>query len=58
YGMGGRILTKADVYSYGVLVLETLTEKSPTDSMFASRLTLSSWVLDSFPNGLRYVVAP
>ncbi|KAH9319046.1 hypothetical protein KI387_020815, partial [Taxus chinensis] len=58
YGMGGRISTKGDVYSYGVLVLETLTEKSPTDSMFASGLTLPSWVSDSFPNRLRDVVAP
>ncbi|KAH9288796.1 hypothetical protein KI387_032913 [Taxus chinensis] len=58
YGMGGRISTKGDVYSYGMLVLETLTEKSPTDSMFSSGLTLSSWVSDSFPNQLRDVVAP
>ncbi|GLJ14420.1 hypothetical protein SUGI_0233020 [Cryptomeria japonica] len=57
YGMGGRISVKGDVYSYGVVVLETLTEKRPTNPMFGSGLTLPAWVSQSFPHSLGDVVA-
>ncbi|GLJ14421.1 hypothetical protein SUGI_0233070 [Cryptomeria japonica] len=57
YGMGGRISVKGDVYSYGVVVLETLTEKRPTNPMFCSGLTLPAWVSQSFPHSLEDVVA-
>ncbi|GLJ14414.1 hypothetical protein SUGI_0232930 [Cryptomeria japonica] len=57
YGMGGRISVKGDVYSYGVVVLEMLTQKRPTDPMFANGLTLSEWVSHSFPHSLKDIVA-
>ena len=31
YGLEGMISAKGDVYSYGVLLMETLTRKKPTN---------------------------
>ncbi|KAL6009207.1 hypothetical protein ACLOJK_022434 [Asimina triloba] len=40
YGMGGKASITGDVYSYGILALEMLTGKGPTDGMFENNLTL------------------
>ncbi|KAK4277850.1 hypothetical protein QN277_015782 [Acacia crassicarpa] len=40
YGEGGPVTAKGDIYSYGVLLLELLTGKKPTDSMFGEHLSL------------------
>eukprot|EP01018_Ginkgo_biloba_P012586 Gb_34148 [translate_table: standard] len=58
YGLGGRMSTKGDVYSYGVLLLEMITQKRPTDEMFAGGLTLAGWVLEAFPCRLEQVIEP
>jgi hypothetical protein len=51
---------KGDVYSYGILVLETITGKKPTDPLFSeegqSGSTLQSWVGDAFPDRLLEVI--
>jgi hypothetical protein len=54
YGIGGRLSLKGDVYSYGILLLETITGKRPTDPVFCS--TLQSWVGDAFPDRLLEVI--
>lgn len=46
-GSEGIISIKGDVYSYGILLVETFTKKKPTDEMFAGEVTLKSWVEDS-----------
>ncbi|XP_031475125.1 LRR receptor-like serine/threonine-protein kinase EFR [Nymphaea colorata] len=46
FGMSGKVSTKADVYSYGVLLLETFTRRKPTDPMFAGDFSLIQWVAD------------
>ncbi|KNA07539.1 hypothetical protein SOVF_170860 [Spinacia oleracea] len=34
YGLGAEASPKADIYSYGILLLELMTSKRPTDNMF------------------------
>ncbi|XP_047306617.1 putative receptor-like protein kinase At3g47110 [Impatiens glandulifera] len=40
YGLGSEMSMKGDVYSYGVLLLEMLTGKRPTDLMFVDGLNI------------------
>ncbi|XP_072971206.1 uncharacterized protein [Typha angustifolia] len=44
YGYGGKASTKGDVYSFGIVVLEMVTGKRPTDDMFKDGLRLQRWV--------------
>ncbi|EYU40944.1 hypothetical protein MIMGU_mgv1a022927mg [Erythranthe guttata] len=50
YGLGGLVSTRCDVYSYGVMVMETFTRKRPSDDMFNGDLTLKNWVQSSLNN--------
>ncbi|EEF35319.1 serine-threonine protein kinase, plant-type, putative [Ricinus communis] len=47
YGSEGIVSVRGDVYSYGVLLMETFTQKKPTDKMFTEQLSLKSWVEQS-----------
>ncbi|KAK9989804.1 hypothetical protein SO802_030043 [Lithocarpus litseifolius] len=49
YGSQGTISTRGDVYSYGILLMETFTKKSPTDEMFTEEMNLKDWVKQSIP---------
>ncbi|CAA0829161.1 Probable LRR receptor-like serine/threonine-protein kinase [Striga hermonthica] len=46
YGSGGRVSTSADVYSYGILLLEMFTSKKPTDDVFNEEMSMKEWVLE------------
>ncbi|KAL6318141.1 hypothetical protein AAG906_035646 [Vitis piasezkii] len=58
YGLGGKPTTSGDVYSYGVMLLEMFTGKSPTHESFLGGLTLAQWVQSAFPTNVRQVVDP
>jgi len=44
YGMGLEISTAGDVYSYGVILLEMITGRRPTDGPFEGGLSLHGLV--------------
>lgn len=44
YGMEGIVSAEGDVYSYGIMMMETFTRKRPTDEMFFGEINLRSWV--------------
>lgn len=58
YGMGRQISTGGDVYSFGVLLLEMLTGKRPTDDMFVDDLSLHKFVDSMFPERVAEILDP
>ncbi|KAH7657433.1 Non-specific serine/threonine protein kinase protein, partial [Dioscorea alata] len=57
YGMGARASTWGDVYSYGILLLEMLTGKRPTDE-FPENQSLREFVKMAFPRQILNVIEP
>ncbi|GLT30536.1 hypothetical protein SLA2020_053300 [Shorea laevis] len=43
YGLGSEVSIHGDKYSYGILVLEMMTGKKPTDSLFEGGFTLHNY---------------
>lgn len=54
--MGRTTSTKGDVYSFGILVLEIVTGKKPTDDMFVGGLSLPKWVKSHYHGQLEKVI--
>ncbi|XP_031099218.1 probable LRR receptor-like serine/threonine-protein kinase At3g47570 [Ipomoea triloba] len=58
YGMGSDLSTFGDMYSYGILLLEIFTSKSPTSDIFNNGLTLHNYVRMSMPEQVTEIVDP
>uniref|UniRef100_A0A7N2RCC8 non-specific serine/threonine protein kinase n=1 Tax=Quercus lobata TaxID=97700 RepID=A0A7N2RCC8_QUELO len=58
YGLGSEVSTKGDVYSYGILLLEMITGKRPTDSVFEGGLNLHNYASMAIPDGVMEVMDP
>ncbi|KAG8365056.1 hypothetical protein BUALT_Bualt18G0063300 [Buddleja alternifolia] len=50
YGWEGLVSPRCDVYSYGIMLIETFTRKRPSDDMFGQDFSLRIWVERSLPN--------
>ncbi|KAM3393885.1 hypothetical protein P3S68_002886 [Capsicum galapagoense] len=54
YGLDGLVSAKCDIYSYGVMLLETFTRRKPNE--FEGDLSLKQWVSFSLPDAVMDVV--
>nr|GEZ12730.1 protein kinase-like domain-containing protein [Tanacetum cinerariifolium] len=50
YGLGSEMTVSGDVYSFGILLLEVMTRKKPTDDIFDEGLTLHKYAYNALPN--------
>ncbi|CAJ2646889.1 unnamed protein product [Trifolium pratense] len=58
YGMGSEVSTCGDMYSFGILVLEMLTGRRPTDETLEDGKNLHNFVWISFPDNLIKILDP
>ncbi|GKV33883.1 hypothetical protein SLEP1_g42329 [Rubroshorea leprosula] len=58
YGMSLKISKAGDVYSFGILLLEMITGKTPTDSMFKDNLTIHQLVKTRLPERVTDIIDP
>ncbi|PHT30246.1 hypothetical protein CQW23_30175 [Capsicum baccatum] len=54
YGLDGLVSTKCDVYSYGIMLLETFTRRKP--NKFEADTSLKQWVSYSLPAAVMDIV--
>ncbi|GJU41040.1 kinase-like domain-containing protein, partial [Tanacetum coccineum] len=50
YGIGSEMTSSGDVYSFGILLLEVMTGKRPTDDMFNDGLSLHKFAHMALPD--------
>ncbi|KAJ4841198.1 hypothetical protein Tsubulata_027268 [Turnera subulata] len=56
YGLDGVVSTKIDVYSFGIMLMETFTRRKPTDDLFDGGVSFTSWVKASLPSSTMNIV--
>lgn len=56
YGAGNMVSTNGDIYSYGILVLETVTGKKPAGSEFRQGLSLREYVKSGLEDEVMEIV--
>ncbi|XP_058735781.1 putative receptor-like protein kinase At3g47110 [Vicia villosa] len=58
YGWGEKASAAGDVYSFGIVILELFSGKSPQDDCFSGGLSIAKWVQSAFKNKTVHVVDP
>ncbi|OEL32014.1 LRR receptor-like serine/threonine-protein kinase FLS2 [Dichanthelium oligosanthes] len=58
YVMGCGVTRQGDVYSFGVLILEMITGRRPTDEMFVDGLNLHNFTSFMFPDRIAEILDP
>jgi len=56
YGYGGKPSPRGDVYSYGVMLLEMITGRSPLQQTVREDMNLAKWVRENLPHQARQVI--
>ncbi|XP_015163957.1 probable receptor-like protein kinase At3g17420 [Solanum tuberosum] len=57
YGSDGIVFASGDVYSYGIMLMEVLTKRRPTDEEICNEnLDLRKWITQSFSGSMMDVV--
>jgi LRR receptor-like serine/threonine-protein kinase FLS2 len=52
----GIVSTKGDVYSFGIMLLESFTGKKPTEKMFDENVSLRQWVKAAYPIAVMEII--
>ena len=58
YGLGSESSKDGDVYSYGILLLELMTGKRPSDTMFSESYNLQMYAEEALPDNILQIVDP
>ncbi|GJS07161.1 receptor kinase-like protein Xa21 [Tanacetum coccineum] len=56
YGLGNEMTSSGDIYSYGILLLEVMTGKKPTDDIFNDGLSLHKFAYTALPDHVNDVI--
>lgn len=56
--MGSEVSACGDMYSFGILILEMLTGRSPTNEVFENGQNLHNYVATSFPDNVVKILDP
>ncbi|KAJ0082077.1 hypothetical protein Patl1_10485 [Pistacia atlantica] len=56
YGRERKVSTSGDVYSYGVMLMETFAGKKPTDEIFYGEMNLKHWVTEALHGSITEVL--
>ncbi|KAL9419103.1 hypothetical protein AB3S75_036953 [Citrus x aurantiifolia] len=56
YGLGSEVSTNGDVYSYGILMLELIIKKKPSDIMFEGDMNLHNFARMALPDHVMDIV--
>nr|KAJ0227187.1 hypothetical protein LSAT_V11C100017950 [Lactuca sativa] len=58
HGMGSQMSIYGDIYSFGILILESFTVQRPTHNMFSSSLNLHDYVKMAIPHQVMEITDP